>query len=444
MASNVPITPGSGAVIKTDDVGGGEQVQYIKLDLGVTGASSPVSGSVPITGNVGIVGYDGATTRPILTDTSGRTITVARLQDGSGTAITSTLVGAKQRLDVTLGSGVAPGATAPAYMDVVGGTDGSLARAFLTDTSGRQAVRADAQRNTTAGSTDYGVPALGVVQDTRASTGVTDGNYGMPRLSNLGAVDVRVSQGLTATNTASSSPITLVSQDCNDYNFVSIQILGTFVATVTFQVCNDNSNWVAYPLQIASATASSPSSTATTTGIYVGNIPFRYFRAQVTAWTSGTVTCVSTFKAMPASPPTQQNVNLTQQNSSSTANGLYLGASATSNGTTALRLVSAASTNLTAVKASAGRLIFASFTNTAAYAVFVKFYNIASGSVTVGTSAIAYTFQAAAGVTTTLPINDLGIYFSNAGWSFSITKLAADSDTTVVVAGDLLVHLAYA
>ena len=41
MADNVAITPGSGATIATDDVGGA-QYQRIKLDLGGDGASSPL------------------------------------------------------------------------------------------------------------------------------------------------------------------------------------------------------------------------------------------------------------------------------------------------------------------------------------------------------------------------------------------------------------------
>lgn len=41
MADNVPITPGSGATIATDDVSG-VQYQRIKLDLGGDGATSPL------------------------------------------------------------------------------------------------------------------------------------------------------------------------------------------------------------------------------------------------------------------------------------------------------------------------------------------------------------------------------------------------------------------
>ena len=60
--------------------------------------------------------------------------------DATGTAITSTAISSKQRLDVTLASGGVPGSAAPNFIDLMGGTDGTNARAFLTDTSGRLAV----------------------------------------------------------------------------------------------------------------------------------------------------------------------------------------------------------------------------------------------------------------------------------------------------------------
>lgn len=44
MADNVPITSGAGTIIGTEDVGGGVQLQRVKLDLGGHGASIPLVG----------------------------------------------------------------------------------------------------------------------------------------------------------------------------------------------------------------------------------------------------------------------------------------------------------------------------------------------------------------------------------------------------------------
>jgi len=54
MVDNVAVTPGAGATIATDDVGG-VQYQWVKLDVGGDGASSPVSSTngVPVSPLVG-------------------------------------------------------------------------------------------------------------------------------------------------------------------------------------------------------------------------------------------------------------------------------------------------------------------------------------------------------------------------------------------------------
>ncbi len=69
--------------------------------------------------------------------TIGNTAFGAKAQDGSGNLITSTTITGKQRLDVALASGAAPGVSAPSFIDLVGGTDGVNARALSTDSSGR-------------------------------------------------------------------------------------------------------------------------------------------------------------------------------------------------------------------------------------------------------------------------------------------------------------------
>ena len=406
MANDISITPGSGATVATEDLGSGRQAQLVKVGIGPAGSSTTLAfGQAAAAASLPVV---------LASDT------VLPLPSGAATAAaqaTQTTALALLHTDLT--------APLPAGTNTIGGVLGPY------------------QRNTTAGTTDTGFPALGVVMDTRTATGIADGNYGMPRVSSFGAMDVRASQGLTATNSASSAAV-LFTQDCNDYTHVALQFTGTFTATITYEVSNDNSTWLAFSLTSGTSTAAGPASTTTTTGLANGYVPWRYFRARVSAWTSGTVVCVSTFKNLGAPSVAQQNVNISQFNSGSVTSGMPIGSSAGTNSLTATRVVAATSTNLTALKASAGRLYYASFTNAAAYAVYVKMYNIASGSVTVGTSAIKYTWAVPAGTTYTVPISDLGLYFSNAGWSFAMTKLAADNDATPLVAGDCIAHFEYA
>ncbi|SEE51612.1 hypothetical protein [Bradyrhizobium lablabi] len=110
------------------------------------------------------------------------------------------------------------------------------------------------------------------------------------------------------------------------------------------------------------------------------------------------------------------------------------GVTATANGATASRINAAASTNATSLKVSAGQLYTIDVFNAAAYNVFLKLYNKASAP-TVGTDTPVMTIpvQAGGGYSKTWP---MGLSFAT-GIAYAITKLQADSDTTVVVAGDL-------
>lgn len=104
------------------------------------------------------------------------------------------------------------------------------------------------------------------------------------------------------------------------------------------------------------------------------------------------------------------------------------------NGATPSRVNSGASTNATSLKASAGNIYGIHVFNVAAYDVFLKLYNKASAP-TVGTDTPVWTIpvKAGGGFSANFPV---GTPFST-GIAYAITKLQADTDTTVVAAGDL-------
>lgn len=110
-------------------------------------------------------------------------------------------------------------------------------------------------------------------------------------------------------------------------------------------------------------------------------------------------------------------------------------ASASANGQTSSRVDSAASTNATSLKASAGTIVNIDVFNVAAYDVFLKFYNKASAP-TVGTDTPIWTIpiKSGTGYSRSFP---LGGKACATGVAYAITKLQADSDTTVVAAHDL-------
>jgi hypothetical protein len=104
-----------------------------------------------------------------------------------------------------------------------------------------------------------------------------------------------------------------------------------------------------------------------------------------------------------------------------------------SNSTSRL-LSSAATTNATSVKASAGTVRKIICNNTVASDRFLKFYNKASAP-TVGTDTPILTLTLPASTKNIqLPLDDH--YFST-GIAFAITGAAADADTTAIAAGDI-------
>lgn len=125
-----------------------------------------------------------------------------------------------------------------------------------------------------------------------------------------------------------------------------------------------------------------------------------------------------------------------------TASGSIDAAVAT--GATPGKLISAASTNATSVKASAGRLMSVQAFNTNAAARYLKFYNKASAP-TVGTDTPVQVYlipgnTAGAGVAVPIPV--CGIAFST-GIAFATTTGAADSDTGAVAANEIVLSYSY-
>ena len=106
----------------------------------------------------------------------------------------------------------------------------------------------------------------------------------------------------------------------------------------------------------------------------------------------------------------------------------------TSSGLTNSRVVSAATTNATSLKASAGNVFSIRVFNVAAYDVYLKLYNKASAP-TVGTDTPIWTIPLKTGTGYSEHFH-LGLNFST-GIAYAITKLQADTDTTAVAASDV-------
>lgn len=104
------------------------------------------------------------------------------------------------------------------------------------------------------------------------------------------------------------------------------------------------------------------------------------------------------------------------------------------------RLLSAATTNLTSVKTSQGRIHQLHLHNSSAAAKFVKLYDKASAPNPAADTPVA-TIPIAAGATVILRYEgdmrfDLGI-------AYGITNLVADTDATAVAANDVVLNMLY-
>lgn len=110
--------------------------------------------------------------------------------------------------------------------------------------------------------------------------------------------------------------------------------------------------------------------------------------------------------------------------------------------TAATNLNSAATTNATSVKASAGRIMALSATNNGAAVCFLKLYNKASAP-TVGTDTPVQVLSIPAnGVPLNLNCGPLGLQFST-GIAYAITNLIGDADTTAIAAGQVKLMMSY-
>lgn len=105
-------------------------------------------------------------------------------------------------------------------------------------------------------------------------------------------------------------------------------------------------------------------------------------------------------------------------------------------------LNSAASTNATSIKASAGTVSGISISNIAASTRFVKLYNKASAP-TVGTDVPVLTIPIPAGTSVTLNIGGAYGHRFTTGIALAITGAAADNDTTAIGASEVKVMTSY-
>jgi hypothetical protein len=228
--------------------------------------------------------------------------------------------------------------------------------------------------------------------------------------------------------------------DVSQFSVVSVQTGGTFSGTLTFQGSNDNTNWSNVLLNNVASVGAPVASTTSSGILYTGAGPFRYFRVRMTAYTSGTATGAAMFSGEGFASPV--GIQAVSQSTAAAVTAPWPTSETpkTTGGLLSTNLVSAASTNATVVKATAGAVyaIFASNANAAWR--YLKVYNKATAP-TVGTDVPVITIGIPPNdtVSHTLP----GGHTNTTGIGIALTTESTTAGTTAVAANEIVVNIAY-
>jgi hypothetical protein len=118
-----------------------------------------------------------------------------------------------------------------------------------------------------------------------------DPTYDLPLIGAL--------QTTSTYSTTVATPTTAL--DAGNYRWISVQVSAQGTSsTVTFQASNDNSTWFTIGLSLAGNTSANPVSSTTSTGLYHGPLPGRYFRLNITGISAGTTSGTIVLSSLPA------------------------------------------------------------------------------------------------------------------------------------------------
>lgn len=225
--------------------------------------------------------------------------------------------------------------------------------------------------------------------------------------------------------------------DCSQLRslFIQCNSMGT---TGVVTVAWSNEPTFAQPITATLMSESGATSTTFNAAVMrVTNVLARYCRLRLTTATTAGTTTLNVWGAQTTYTPIVTTQPVSGTVTATVTGGTVVGVTPT---TTNAILSSAATTNGTVAKASAGTVFGLTCSNTGAAAAFVKLYN--STTVTVGTTAVALTVPVPAGGVVSLNWGTQGMRYST-GICYSITNLAADTDTTAVTANQVKVNLSY-
>lgn len=308
--------------------------------------------------------------------------------------------------------------------------------------------------DTPAANGDKGVPLLALRFATDAPTTSNDGDYTNLKVDEEGRLKVAskpASYSATVGNITANGQTVFI--NCERFSNLMIHCKGTFAgANATFEGSLDSTDGTDGTWFGVQAIRSNANTIETTTGVLAAAPVYawelsvnalKYFRIRLTAFTSGTQTWTFIPGTYATEPIPGAQISGTQPISGSvtvaagTAAVGDVGVQYRANATGAAsrsHLVSAATTNPTVVKASAGRLLGCCLSNTTATWKYVKLHNQTTAP-TAGTGVVQ---------TIGIPPNSRaqwnlpgGVAFTT-GIALTIVGGSADNDATAVAVGDVV------
>lgn len=268
-----------------------------------------------------------------------------------------------------------------------------------------------------------------------------DGTYSEVTSPNSSGVDLTASGNITIQNSVpagvatAGSAVQIATAGQSTIGFI---VSGTYTGALSLQLSQDGLTWVTAggtPL-IAEATGIPQATVASAAvGGYQADVS-GYAFARLTALAAVTGTATLAIRATPANAVVSLSSSLPA--GSATIGGVNIIALPTP---TVFTLTSAATTNATSVKGTAGSLFEISADNETAALKYLKLYNKATAP-TVGTDVPILTIPIPINGSIQVPFGAIGKRFST-GIAYAITNLQAVADTTAVAAGDVHVSGSY-
>lgn len=421
MANNVTL-PGTGEVVETVDVGGAMrqvvQVANLPATQAVSAAALPLPAGASTETTAAALLVAAQAIKTAAETLAGRTLDTSAI---AGTVTANTGL-AQPLTDAQLRATPIAVSSSVAYAEDTQHVTGSMGNLML-------AIRSDSD-SATADNGDYTI--LKMDEEGRLKVASKPASYA-PTVGNV--------------TTAAST----VFVNTTRFSNLMIHCKGTFAGVnVTFEGSLDSTNGTDGTWFGVQAIRSNANTIETTTGV-LGAAPayawelsvnaLTFFRVRATAWTSGTQVWTMIPGTYATEPIPGAQISGTQPVSgtvtATVTGGTVVGVAPT---TTNAILSSAATTNGTVAKASAGTIYGLTVSNTGAAAAFVKLHN--STTITVGTTAVALTVPVPAGGVVSLAWGTQGMRYAT-GICYSITNLAADTDTTAVALNQVKVNLSY-